>query len=139
VAQTYPSMVQCRFCGAVPALAATAHGHRGLVLVMQFRSLPGPFCRDCGIAAVRTVSAQTLWQGWWGIASMVVTPVVLLLNLVLRIRLDRLPSPVRPYGSPPPIPAGRPLFQRFAAIGFLVPIVIVAFIAVSVLNDALRR
>lgn len=132
-------MVRCRLCGAVPALAATVRGHRGLLLVMQFRSLPGPFCRDCGIAAVRKVSGETLWQGWWGIASLVVTPVVLLMNLVLRIRLDRLPSPARPYGSPPPIPAGRPLYQRLSALGLLVPIALLGLVAITVVNDLTRR
>jgi len=27
--------------------------HRGLLIVMQFRKAPGPFCRDCGLATFR--------------------------------------------------------------------------------------
>jgi hypothetical protein len=65
--------------------------------------------------------------------------VVLLMNLVLRIRLDRPPSPPRPYGAHPPLPAGRPLCQRLSALGFLVPILLVGFVAIVAVNSAISR
>jgi hypothetical protein len=125
----------CRFCGATPTAGGTVHGHRGMIFLMQFRTLKGPYCRDCGIATVRDMSAATLWQGWWGVASVFITPIVLLINLVQRIRFDGLAEPVRAYGSPPPIDKGKPLYQRPAIVGVLVPLFLVVLIGISVIND----
>ena len=129
----------CRACGARPAIAATARAHRGLVIVMQFRSIEGPFCRDCGISVVRRLSEQTLWQGWWSPVSLFVAPVVLGLNLVLRIRFDRLPAPVRAAGAALPMDPGRPLFLRPAILGILVPIALVVAVAIAVVDAAAGR
>lgn len=100
-----------------------------MIVVFQLRTLKGPFCRDCGIAAIRTMSAQTLWQGWWGLASLAITLIVLLINLVHRIRFDRVSSPPRASGEPLPNDPGRPLFLRPAILGLLVPLALVCAIA----------
>lgn len=134
-----PRALACRACGASPGLAITVRAHRGLVIVMQFRSIEGPFCRDCGISVVRRLSEQTLWQGWWSPVSLFVSPVILGLNLVLRIRLDRLPAPVRAAGTAPPMDPGRPLFLRPAILGVLVPIALVVAVAVAVVDAAAGR
>ena len=128
--------IHCRFCGATPGRIATVHAHRGMVLMMQFRTLQGPFCRDCGIATVRSMSADTLWQGWWGIASLFITPFILLINLVRRIQFGSMAAPMRLVGATPPMPAGRPLFLRWQIIGALVPLVVAGIVVASAAEAA---
>ncbi|HET9657700.1 MAG TPA: hypothetical protein VFP72_20280 [Kineosporiaceae bacterium] len=93
-------------------------------MLMQFRHLEGPFCRSCGLAATRRLSAETLIQGWWGVASFFITPVILVLNAVLLRRLSALPEPV-PVSGPPADP-GQPLTRRWQMVGLLAPLVILA-------------
>lgn len=121
-----PPHVSCRVCGGVPALAVTARAHRGMVLLMQFRSLPGPFCRTCGVAAVRSMTTATLAQGWWGPLSFVLfNPFALLWNLVQRFRLGALPPPQQ-HG--PQLDPGEPVLRRPAAYVALLPLALVLFV-----------
>ncbi|MER6841619.1 hypothetical protein [Streptomyces platensis] len=79
--QPYAADPGCRLCGARPAVQATVRGHQGLFLLMRFLSRSGMFCRSCGLATYREMSARTLWQGWWSPLSVAITPVTLLMNL----------------------------------------------------------
>lgn len=127
----------CRFCGSVPAAQVTFHGHQGMILVMRFLSLRGPFCRDCGVATFRRMTERTLVQGWWGFLSSVITPVVVLMNLVLRHKVASLAAPVRVPGAPAvqnaPMNPGAPLLARpLALVGLAIPVILlVVLIAVS--------
>lgn len=128
-------VLPCRYCGATPALKATARGHRGMIVVMQFRSGPGPFCRDCGTALVRKLVSDTMWQGWWGYFSFLATPVVLLIDFVLFLRLSGLARPVRAPGSPAPLDKGRPVFLRPGILGLLLPLALIVWVAVAIANQ----
>lgn len=114
-----PAWQQCRRCGSVPAAQVTYRAHRGMIILMQFRRIDGPFCRDCGLDAFRTMTADTMLQGWWGALSFCITPVILLLNLALRHKVAALappgPAPAPYYSQPSPGP-GKPLFARPTAI-----------------------
>jgi hypothetical protein len=129
-AQAAP-MVQCRFCGCGPA--AKVRGHQGMILLMRFQSLDGPFCRDCGLSTFRSMTAKTLVQGWWGYASFVITPITVLINLVRR---DRVASLAPPQASPTggsrqPMDPGPPLMARsMAIIGLSIPVVLFLLIVV---------
>ncbi|MFB7466663.1 hypothetical protein ACFCZ1_24755 [Streptomyces sp. NPDC056224] len=124
----------CRVCGALPVAETTVHGHQGMIVLMRFLSRKGPFCRDCGLAVVRDMSAKTLWQGWWGPLSVFITPVTLLTNLGPWGRLRRLGPPVG--GAMPPLDPGRPLWRRPVALAGLVPLlaVILAFPALILIG-----
>ncbi|MFC8721523.1 hypothetical protein [Kitasatospora sp. NPDC057198] len=112
----YPAGPSCRFCGSTPAVNVTVRGHQGFLVMMRFLSLPGPFCRSCGEAAVRRMNLNSLWQGWWGLASLVINPVTMLVNLATLSRIRKLPAPVppapvapaptMPYESAPTVPYG---------------------------------
>ncbi|MFE3985984.1 hypothetical protein ACFXPR_16005 [Nocardia tengchongensis] len=120
--------VYCRFCGATPAIDMDFRAHRGMILMMQFRKLPGPYCRTCGLASFRKMTGDSLVQGWWGPFSFVfANPGTLLLNLVNRARLAQLPPPI-PGAPSPPMDPGTPLFLRPHILGALVPILLVAFV-----------
>ncbi|MBS4102619.1 LppU/SCO3897 family protein [Tsukamurella paurometabola] len=110
----------CRFCGAAPAIEATVRGHQGFLIAMRFLKQSGPYCRTCGIATVRDMSAKSLWQGWLTLVSVVVNPLTLLWNLSVWVRLRRLPEP-QPE-SAPHLDPGRPLYQRLAMLGLLIPV-----------------
>ncbi|MER5810699.1 hypothetical protein ABT143_21345 [Streptomyces sp. NPDC002033] len=126
-----PGTVGCRVCGAVPAAPATVRGHQGLIVLMRFLSAPGPFCRDCGTSTYRRMSADTLWQGWWGPLSLFITPVTLLVNLGPRAAFRRLGPPVG--GFRPPLDPGRPLWRRPAALLFLLPAVLLPLAVAALL------
>jgi len=119
------AVARCRFCGRTPAIAATVRAHRGMIIMMQWRSLRGPFCRSCGMAALKKLTGETLWQGWWGVLSAIIgTPFTLISNFFTWLRVRALPEPTgataaqpAPVGPPaavnqltppPPPPAGNP-------------------------------
>ncbi|WP_327301250.1 hypothetical protein [Streptomyces goshikiensis] len=112
-------MYGCRLCGAYPAAHATVRGHQGFLVIMRFLSMPGPFCRDCGLSTYRRMSSDTLWQGWWGPLSFFITPVTLLTNLGPRGTFRALPP--QTGGFRPALDPGKPLWRRPAAVLFLVP------------------
>jgi hypothetical protein len=129
----------CRFCGSVPAVETTFRGHRGMIVFMQFLSTEGPFCRDCGLGTFRHMTSRTLVQGWYGYASMIITPVTVVINLVRRGKIARLTPPQpNPYGpSRPPMDPGPRLLQRpMTWIGASIPFaLVIAIIAIATLNS----
>ncbi|MBT2403276.1 MULTISPECIES: hypothetical protein [unclassified Streptomyces] len=120
----------CRVCGAQPAAHATVRGHQGMIVVMRFLSLPGPFCRDCGLSTYRRMSADTLWQGWWGPLSLFITPVTLLMNLGPRSAFRKLAPPAGGYR--PALDPGKPMLRRAPVLLFLVPLLLF-FLAIPTL------
>ncbi|MYW03102.1 hypothetical protein [Streptomyces sp. SID3343] len=127
-----PGTLTCDECGSYPAVRATLRSHRGLVLLMTTRTMKGTFCRPCGLARQRELSGRTLWQGWWGVASLVVTPIVLLTNLIGRSRFRALPEPT-PGAPGQPLDPGVPLRRRPVIAGLLVPISVLTAVLVSIL------
>ncbi|WP_329394351.1 hypothetical protein OHA45_12505 [Streptomyces lydicus] len=125
-----PGPVGCQFCGAQPAVQATVRGHQGILYVMRFLSRSGVFCRSCGLATYREMSAKTLWQGWWSPLSVVITPITLLVNLGPRSRFHALPAPVG--GFRPSLDPGKPLLRRPETLLILIPLALLA-LALTVL------
>lgn len=117
----------CRFCGAAPAIETTVRGHQGFLIAMRFLKQKGPFCRTCGIATVRDMSAKSLWQGWLTLVSVIVNPLTLLWNLSVWARLRRLPEPEP--ASAPHLDPGKPLYQRLAMLGLLIPVAMIGTVA----------
>ncbi|MFI1616100.1 hypothetical protein ACH4VT_03780 [Streptomyces lydicus] len=125
-----PGPVGCQFCGAQPAVQATVRGHQGILYVMRFLSRSGVFCRSCGLATYREMSAKTLWQGWWSPLSVVITPITLLVNLGPRSRFHALAAPVG--GFRPSLDPGKPLLRRPETLLILIPLALLA-LALTVL------
>jgi hypothetical protein len=126
--------LQCRFCGAVPAVEATVRGHMGLLILMRFIKLEGPFCKTCGVAATRSMTAKSLWQGWWGFASMIINPITMLVNLGTYSKFKHLPEPA-PGAPGRPMATGKPLFKRPEIIGLLIPIALLAAIVTAIVTS----
>jgi hypothetical protein len=126
--------IQCRFCGGMPAVQATVRGHQGFLIMMRFLKLEGPFCRTCGIATVRNMTAKSLWQGWWGVGSSIINPITMLINIPTRLKFNQLPEPM-PGAPGQPMDMGKPLFLRPAILGFLIPIAVIALLIVGNLGS----
>jgi hypothetical protein len=99
-----------------------------MIVMMQFLHLRGPFCRDCGLAHFREMTAKTLIQGWYGYASFVITPITVLINLIRRSKVANLPQPAPPpHGAAyrRPLDPGPSLLARpMAVIGLAIPFVL---------------
>ncbi|MER7277298.1 hypothetical protein ABT369_22920 [Dactylosporangium sp. NPDC000244] len=127
------SELSCRVCHRSPAANVRFHGHQGMLILMRFSRLDGPFCRDCGLAAYRDLSADTMVRGWWGVFSLFATAGVLVLNTARRGRVAALPEPQRERNERTMDP-GKPLLDRTAAYGLLVPALLLVFVGWSLVN-----
>ena len=135
----YAVPLQCRFCGCVPAAEAKFRGHQGMIVIMRFLSLDGPFCRDCGLATFRRMTSRTLVQGWWGYASFIITPFTVLINLIRRGKVANLPAPQpAPNGqSRQPMDPGPALLARpMTLIGLAIPFAIFILLVVLIIASA---
>jgi hypothetical protein len=133
------AVVSCRMCGSVPAAPVKFRGHQGYLVVMRFLSSEGPFCRDCGLATFRAMTSRTLVQGWYGYASMLITPITVLINLVLRGKVASLAAPQpNPFGpSRPPMDPGPRLLQRpLTLVGLAIPVALVLLIVFLASQDS---
>ncbi len=80
-----------------------------MILVMQHRSLRGPFCRTHLMASLKTMTGKSLVLGWWGVLSFFLgMPFTLISNGVTWVRGRGLAAPVAgnypqqgPYAPPP--------------------------------------
>lgn len=132
-------LTACRFCGSVPAVDTTFRGHQGMLVLMRFLSVEGPFCRDCGLGTFRHMTSRTLVQGWYGYVSLVAAPVTVLINLVRRGKVARLAPPQpNPYGpSRPPMDPGPRLLRRpMTWLGLAIPVVLLGLIIAAVVTDS---
>lgn len=128
------SETSCRICYRAPAANVSFHGHEGLLVLMRFSRVDGPFCRHCGLAVYRDISARTLLRGWWGIASLFITGGVLVLNAVRRARVAVLPESSRPINDRTLSP-GKPLLDRAEAFGLLVPALLIIYVVFSAVRS----
>jgi hypothetical protein len=119
----------CRYCGSTPTVDKKFQTHTGMVVYRETRWAIGPFCRDCGLTAFRRLTAKTLITGWWGFPSILITPYILIANMVRRRAVARLDPPGNPAVGKKPADPGRPVYQRWQIIGLVAP---AAFIAVVV-------
>ena len=115
-----PAGPGCDVCGAAPAARVTIRGHQGMLIVMRNLWRKGTFCQTCGLAVFRKMQSDTMVQGWWGPASMIITPITLLINLFTLSRIRKLPAPTAASG--PGLDPGLPVLRRPAGMIGLVPL-----------------
>jgi hypothetical protein len=130
-------MVSCRFCGSVPAVATTFRGHQGMIVLMRFLRMEGPFCRDCGLGTFRHMTSRTLVQGWYGYGSFIITPITVLINLFKRAKVANLPAPQpNPYGPSrqPMNPGPRLLARPMTWLGLCVPVIVAGLILAAIFS-----
>ncbi|MEU9144966.1 hypothetical protein [Streptomyces sp. NPDC048349] len=112
----------CRACGGQTAENVKVRSHMGILILMKFEHLEGPFCRACGIAVVRQMTTRTLCLGWWSpISLVIVNPFTLVWNLVAYRKFSKLP-PSTPAPGRAHLDTGPPVLRRPQAYATLIPI-----------------
>lgn len=117
-----PPAPACRACGGQSAANFKVRSHMGILILMRFEHLDGPFCRACGIAVVRQMTTRTLCLGWWGPFSLViVNPFTLVWNLFAYLKYSKLP-PSTPAPGRAHVDTGPPVLRRPQAYVALIPL-----------------
>ncbi|WP_234323799.1 hypothetical protein [Streptomyces sp. NRRL F-2580] len=112
----------CRACGGQSAEDFKVRSHVGILIMMKFEHLNGPFCRACGIAVVRQMTTRTLCLGWWGPLSLVIfNPFTLVWNLLAYRKFSKLP-PSTPAPGRTHLDTGPAVLRRPQAYVTLIPI-----------------
>ncbi len=123
-------MVRCRFCGSAPAVPMTVYEHNGFIILMQFKHLTGPFCRNCGLTVWRRMTNTTLLRGWLGFLSFFIAPATAVVNLINLPRLTRLSPPDRATAARQPADPGRGMFTRAGVYVYAAVVVVVVLVFV---------
>jgi hypothetical protein len=86
----------CQACGIeAPTRKVFFVQHIGAIVMFFHKRIGGLFCRSCVNRYFTEYFFKTLFLGWWGIISVFVTPVVLLIDLANYFRAWTLaPVPV---------------------------------------------
>jgi hypothetical protein len=133
-AQAQPDGVRCRFCGSMPAVPMTVYEHNGFIILMQFKNLKGPFCRNCGLHTWRRMTDTTLLRGWLGMFSFFIAPITVLVNVVNHSKLTSLALPQPGTAMRQPADPGPTLFRR---PGIYVYAAVVAFVLLAIVVPAI--
>lgn len=72
----------CHMCGEMRQVKYVAfHRNVGLLVQRQTHSIKANFCRSCLHSSFWECTWKNLLFGWWGMVSVVVTPIYFLMNL----------------------------------------------------------
>jgi hypothetical protein len=86
----------CRSCGVEdPTRYVEFKQNIGMVIARQSSRNEGELCRPCMKRYFRSYTLTTLFLGWWGMISLLVTPVFLANNVYEYWRTRDLPAPDR--------------------------------------------
>jgi len=93
---------RCDSCGVkAPTRYAAFHQHIGAIVLMFHQRYRGNMCRECIDSIFKRTTLTTLGLGWWGMISMIVTPFVLIHNVVRYLIVRDVESSPAPYGVYP--------------------------------------
>jgi hypothetical protein len=82
-----PSLGVCDLCRKKkPTVSAGINRHIGAIILMFHKSIRGQFCKECISQVFWKYTLITLLFGWWGVVSLIVTPIVLINNTVVYVR-----------------------------------------------------
>lgn len=113
-----PPNTSCKFCGIEgPTMEVRFSQNIGMFITRTETTMTGYLCRPCIGRVFRSYTLTTLFLGWWGLLSMLMTPVILFSNVAQYLRARKLPDPGigamdRPFGlTPPPVASGSFAFK----------------------------
>ncbi len=91
----------CQVCGVeAPTKYMSLHQNIGALVVRFSKSLEGEMCKTCIHKHFWKFTLTNLLLGWWGVISFIITP-FLILNNVIRYVLCLGLEPVPPGAQPP--------------------------------------
>ncbi|MFE5489363.1 hypothetical protein ACFQ8S_01465 [Streptomyces virginiae] len=126
----------CRACGGQTAVNFKVRAHTGILIMMRFEHLDGPFCRDCGLAVVRQMTYRSLILGWWGPLSLVVlNPLTLVWNLVAHLKYRALPASA-PVQGRTHLDTGPPVLRRPLAYVALIPLAWAVWVVTQIVTHS---
>jgi hypothetical protein len=77
----------CQCCAMdVPTIKVGLNRHIGAIVFMFHKSLNGHLCKPCIKKLFWEYTPITFFFGWWGIISVIITPVVLINNIIVYLR-----------------------------------------------------
>jgi hypothetical protein len=92
----------CQACGIeAPTRKVFFVQHIGAIVMFFHRRIGGEMCRNCMMKYFTEYTSKTLFLGWWGVISIMATPIVLIINIVNYFRAWSL-APV-PVGATSPV------------------------------------
>jgi hypothetical protein len=116
----------CMACGREPVAEVLLQSNTGMVFARRWAKVEGRFCRPCGLSLYRKHMNHTLLAGWWGFISFFMNFGAIFKNFKAWRTLTSLSEPpAAEQPVRPPLPPGKPLFQR---AGIYVTAVLVAFL-----------
>lgn len=72
----------CKICAAYgPVVHVTYRQNTGLLLARMAEHLSGKLCKACSVRCCRDMTTHNVMFGWWGLTSLVITPLFVLANL----------------------------------------------------------
>lgn len=73
----------CQSCGVeAPTKYVSFHQNIGALLMRFSKSIEGKLCKDCIHQRFWSTTGTTLFLGWWGTISFIITPFLLLNNII---------------------------------------------------------
>jgi hypothetical protein len=86
-------MGSCDFCGARgPVTQVHYRQNTGMLVMRQSKEWAGNACRECGMSWFWKTMLHNLFLGWWGMISLIVTPIFILMNLGSMVKVLGLPK-----------------------------------------------
>lgn len=87
-------LTACELCGLqAPTKRVDLYQNIGMVVSRSHSEINGNLCRRCIKKYFKSYTLTTLFLGWWGLISVIVTPFMLIFNIVSYLRTLSLPEP----------------------------------------------
>jgi hypothetical protein len=91
--------IKCQHCGKCPTKQVTFDQNIGMVFARRHVSVTKYLCRRCIGGYYHSFTLTTLFLGWWGLISFIMTPVILISNTYNYLKSIRLPEAGLPVDS----------------------------------------
>ena len=86
-------MSSCEFCGArAEVVEVTYRQNTGMLVMRQSRTWSGRACKSCSGTLFRKTLIHNLLFGWWGVISIILTPIFILANIGSWVKSRSLPT-----------------------------------------------
>lgn len=129
----------CQICGA-PAEVKYVEFHEnvGMIIMRQHRVIKGKLCKSCINYYFWSLTGKTMLLGWWGAISLVITPFILMNNIIRFIYSLRMRKPIN-SNSPKPSP-----FWVFSSLGgallsFYLLVSFIVYVSPNSMSGSLRE
>jgi hypothetical protein len=127
----------CLACGREPVAEVVLQSNTGMVFARRWAKVEGRFCRPCGLALYRKHMNHTLLAGWWGFISFFMNFGAIFKNVKAWRTLTSLSEPAATEQPVrPPLPPGKPMFQRAGVYVTAVLVVFAGLVAVASTSGA---